>query len=575
MNNQDLLIAVVLSVLILFGFHYYYEKPRLERYQASVVAAKLETVKRVDTEQVIIPKSRAEWVAEAARVRLESETLHGSINLRGGRLDDLTLIKYRETIAKDAPEIILLSPAGSTAPHQAYYSETGWLADDPTLVLPAADTLWTADQTRLSRGASVTLRYDNGAGLLFERKIALDDQYLFTITDTVKNNTGKTVTLHPFALISRHGKPKTENMGILHEGPMAIFNDRLVEHKYDDFVGEPVKATENVTGWLGITDKYWLMALVPEPGQSFAARFAYQGGEDLTKGRFQADMRQIAKSIPAGSSASETVHLFAGAKELRVLDHYEQKLSIPRFDRAIDFGWFYFLTKPFLYLVDYLGRTLGNFGLAILVFTVLLKIVVYPLSLKSYRSSARLKLLQPEMVRIQERFKDDRIRQSTEMMELYKKEKVNPMSGCFPILLQIPIFFALYKVLFISIEMRHAPFYGWIMDLSAADPTNLFNLFGLLPFTPPSFLHIGIWPLLMGATMYLQQLLSPQPPDKTQARIFLMLPIMFTFLLGGMAAGLVIYWTWSNLLSILQQWTIMRQMENQGSKNKGAKDKKA
>ena len=370
------------------------------------------------------------------------------------------------------------------------------------------------------------------------------------------------VTLYPVGLIRRQGRPSVQDRYILHEGPLGVLDGTLEEYKYKDLVTAGKETAESTGGWLGITDKYWLVALVPPQDEKLAAEFAYtarpSSGDPIGRIIFQTDFRGDAVTLAPGATTQHTTHLFVGAKRLRLLDHYEDQLNIPHFDRAIDFGWFYFLTKPFLYLLDWLGEWFGNFGLAILAFTVMLKIVTLPLSVKSYRAMGKMKALQPELKRIQERCADDKMRQSVEMMELYKREKVSPASGCFPTLIQIPIFFALYKVLYVGIEMRQAGFYGWIHDLSMPDPTSVFTLFGALPWTPPAILHIGVWPLLMGISMFLQQRLSPQPPDKTQARVFMFMPLIFTFMLGQMPAGLVIYWTWSNLLSIAQQWFIMR-----------------
>ena len=561
MDNKNFLAAVALSILILVGFHYLYEKPKMEVYQQQLALQKLNPAPakpEIVPPAPVVLRDRATILAESSRVSIETPEVRGSISLKGARLDDLSLINYRETVEPNSPQIVLLSPAGSAAPHQADYAEFGWLGSD--VVVPDSSTVWRADQKTLTPAKPVTLTWDNGHGLAFERTVAIDDHFMFTITDRVKNSGKDSVTLYPFGLVARHGKPQTSDIYIMHEGPIGILGGRLQEHKYKDMMATPKIVTDSDGGWLGITDKYWLVALAPSQDEKVAASFSYDRGTDANpeQGVFQTDFRGTPISLAAGASTEHTQHFFAGAKRLRLLDDYATRYDIPKLYDAIDFGWFYFLTKPFLYLLDILGNLFGNVGLAILAFTILLKFVTFPLSMKSYRSMAKMKILQPEIKALQERFKDDKQRMSVEMMELYKREKTNPMSGCLPNLIQIPIFFALYKVLYVGIEMRQAPFYGWIHDLSAPDPTSVLTLFGTIPweFIP----HIGVWPVLMGLSMFLQQRLSPQPPDKTQAQIFMFLPIMFTFMMSSIAAGLIIYWTWSNLLGIAQQWFIMRKM---------------
>jgi YidC/Oxa1 family membrane protein insertase len=369
------------------------------------------------------------------------------------------------------------------------------------------------------------------------------------------------VTLYPFGTVARQGLPTAPTRAAVHEGGLGVLGGTLQEYKYKKLMDDGKQTLSSTGGWLGITDKYWLVAMIPPQDEKLTGEFTYNrsGTADPTMGFFQSDFRGNPVTIAAGTAVEQTSHLFAGAKRVGLLDHYAEQYSIPHFDRAIDFGWFYFLTRPFLYLLAMLAHAVGSIGFAILLFTVLLKLVTLPLSLKSYHSMARMKALQPELKHIQERFADDKVRQSQEMMELYKREKVSPLSGCVPTLIQIPIFFALYKVLYVNIEMRQAPFYGWIHDMSAPDPTSAFNLFGVIPLDLPSALHIGAWPVLMGLSMFLQQRLSPQPPDKSQARMFMLMPIIFTYMLARMPAGLVIYWTWSNLLGIAQQWFIMNR----------------
>ncbi|HEX6979853.1 MAG TPA: membrane protein insertase YidC [Alphaproteobacteria bacterium] len=577
-DNKNLIIAIALSIAIVLGFQFFFEQPRLERERAQQAAR---AVNQAPTEVVPaapgqaspgVPaapgsataaapvQDRATLIKEQPRVRIESPSVSGSILLRGARIDDLHLTRYRETVEPDSPPITLLTPASLP---DSYFAEFGWVAAANGVALPGPDTLWTADRDVLRPGAPVTLSWDNGQGLRFERRIAIDENFVFTVTQRVLNTGGAPVQIHPYGLIARTGTPKTAGFYILHEGPIGVLGGTLREPDYDDVKSARTIEQKSTGGWLGITDKYWLVSLIPDQKSEVTARFNHAtiGGND----RYQADFLGAASIVPPGGSAEVTSHLFAGAKEVHLLNQYESNLGIDRFDLAIDFGWFYFLTKPIFLILDYFYRLLGNYGLAILLLTVLIKLLFFPLANKSYRAMNKMKLLQPEMEKLRERFGDDRARLSQEMMALYKRAGANPLAGCLPIVIQIPVFFALYKVLFISIEMRHAPFFGWIRDLSAPDPTSIFNLFGLLPWGPPEvFLlgsTIGAWPVIMGITMFLQQKMNPQPPDPVQARIFLAMPFIFTFILAPFAAGLVIYWAWNNILSVLQQWVIMRRMQ--------------
>ena len=563
MDNTNFITAVVLSIGILVGFHYLYEKPQMERVQSQIALQKqAEEVKAQNkNEAVDVPlRERKDVLAATSRVKIETPELRGSINLKGGRLDDLELVKYREDLKSDSPEIVLLSPTGSLEPHRSYYAAFGWLAAAGVEV-PTDETVWTTQDKTLSVKQPVRLAWDNGKGLLFERVISIDENFLFTVVDRVKNTGDQTVTLYPYGLISRHGHPAVMDSFVMHEGPIGVLEGTLREVKYNDLAEEKKIAVESQGGWLGITDKYWLVSLLPSQDEKLTATFSFQPGKDPTRiedGLYQIDYRAMPVSLASGANSEHTTRLFAGAKRVSLLDQYEKQLGLPLFDRAIDFGWYYYLTKPFLYLLDELNSLLGNMGLAIIVFTIALKILTLPLSLKSNRSMAKIKTLQPELVKLQERYKDDKQKLSIETMELYRREKVNPMSGCFPILIQIPIFFALYKVLYVGIEMRHAPLFGWIKDMSAPDPTNVLSLFGLIDW---SFLpHVGVWPLLMGISMFAQQKMAPQPADKTQANMFLLMPVMFTFMMGSVAVGLIFYWTVSNILGIAQQWYITRKV---------------
>ena len=595
-DQKNLILAIVISVAILMLYQTFVEMPRRERQQAeqAKVAAQKEKAPTpppagapskpapatpsgeaapevpgaspqlgVDTTGIVgAPGDTPEMRREAAlkltpRVAINSKRLRGSIALKGARFDDLFLKDYRETIKPDSPNVELLWPTGTEKP---YYAEFGWLADR-SVRTPNSASVWTADSDALAPGKPVTLRWDNGEGLLFERRIELDENYMFTVTQRVRNTGESSVQIAPYGLVSRTGKPDILGFYILHEGLVGVFNNTLTEVDYDDLVDEGPKRHTSTGGWLGITDKYWLAALIPDQKETMRASFnAGQRGE--TK-KFQADYLLDRREVPPGGTIEVTNRLFAGAKQVPLLDRYEEQLGIARFDLAVDFGWFYFLTKPIFLALLWLEKHVGNLGLAILILTVFIKLLFFPLANKSYRSMSRMKALQPKMQELKERFGEDRQRLNQAMMDLYKKEKVNPAAGCLPMVIQIPVFFALYKVLFVTIEMRHAPFYGWIHDLSARDPLGILNVFGLVQWNIPPMLdvvNIGLWPIIMGVTMFLQQKLNPQPTDPIQAKIFLFMPLFFTFLLAPFPAGLVIYWAWNNVLSIAQQWVIMKRM---------------
>ncbi len=563
-DQRNLIIAIVLSVGILFAFQYFYEIPKTREAQRQAAeTAQSETANGAGAPQapgVGTPGgapaqalSRAEALAQSPRIKIDNGAVHGSIALKGSRFDDVTLADYRETIDPNSPEIVLLSPAGGPNP---YFAEYGWVAGDAAVKVPGSDTMWSPEGSELTAKDGVTLHWDNGEGLSFAKRIEIDPRYMFTIKRTVTNTSDKPVTLYPYGLISRWGTPPTLGYYILHEGPIGALGGHLEEWKYAKVAEKGRIDFDSTGGWLGITDKYWLASLVPQQDMGLKASFQHLPEGD----RYQTDYRGAAMTVAPGQTVEVTDRLFAGAKVVTLLDQYRDQYGIPLFDRAVDFGWFYFLTKPIFYVLHYIHGVVGNYGIAILILTLLVKLCFFPLADRSYRAMAKMKKLQPEMVKLRERFGDDKVRMNQELMALYKKEKVNPVSGCLPIFIQIPVFFSLYKVLFVTIEMRHAPFFGWIHDLSAPDPTSLFNLFGLLPFTPPHMLMIGVWPLVMGFTMWLQQKLNPQPADPTQAKVMQFLPVMFTFLFATFPAGLVIYWCWNNTLSIGQQWAIMKRM---------------
>ncbi|MGE3769882.1 MAG: membrane protein insertase YidC, partial [Bdellovibrionales bacterium] len=501
-NNGNMFLAIFLSVMVLVGYHYFFERPRIqaqhEQRQIAAAAAKVEAPTG-SAEGAERPRADIirEGFSKGERIKISSARLHGSLNLRGGRIDDLTLADYRTSVDKTSPEVVLLAPSGAAAPDHGYFAEFGWLADGTGQSLPGATTLWNTSSRELTPNKPVVLTWSNGNGLTFTRTIALDDNYMFTVSDKVTSTVD--ATLYAYSVIARHTQPKTENLFILHEGALGVFNGTLQEHTYSDLHDDgAVSETSEKGGWLGLTDKYWLVALVPDPAQPLTARMQEVLGADA-KPRYQVDARGPAQELKAGASVETTTRFFAGAKEVKLLDRYEDELGIARFDLAVDFGWFYFLTKPFFYALDgiavFFKESGYGFAIAILLFTILLKLVFFPLQNKSYKAMNRMKQLQPKMLELRERYKDDRQQMNVQLFELYKREKVNPMAGCWPVLVQIPVFFALYKVLYVTIEMRHAPFWGWIHDLSAPDPTSIFNLFGLLPYDVPSFLMIGVWPI--------------------------------------------------------------------------------
>ena len=582
MEQRNLILAIVLSVLILVTFQILFaergapppEAPAVAAGDAGAPAAPAgpgglgpaapnapagpAPAVPAGTPGAMLDRDAA--LAAVDRIDILSPRLRGSLSLTGARIDDLWLRDYRETLAPDSPQVLLLSPAGTPTP---YYAEFGWVAAAGSgIAVPTPTTVWTASGGPLAPDAPVTLRWDNGQGLTFVQQVAVDDDFLFTITQRVENSGAAAATLYPYGRIRRTGTPDTLGFFVLHEGPLGVFNGTLKELGYDDLqdldAGQAITETSSDGGWLGITEKYWLLALVPDQGEPFEAHYRYP---DPATEAYQADYLREAVVIAPGAAAEVTNRLFAGAKEVKTVERYRSAFGITRFDLTIDWGWLFFLTKPIFLAIDRLFVLTGNFGIAIIIFTIFVRILFYPLANKSFRSFGAMRKVQPEVTRIREAYKDDRERMTKEMMDLYKREQVNPLSGCLPLVLQIPVFFALYKTLFVTIEMRHAPFYGWIKDLSAPDPTTIFNLFGLIPWDPPSFLYIGIWPLLMGISMFVQQKLNPAPPDPLQARIFMMLPIVFTVILAGFPAGLVIYWTVNNVLSMAQQWVIMRRVE--------------
>ncbi len=564
-NNRNFFLAIALSILVLVAWQFLYAGPRVAEEQARRERFAQQTGQQAGTPgatpqpgvgapavTVSVVKPREEVLKEAPRIPIETPSLSGSLSLKGGRIDDLVLHGYQLTTERNSPEVVLFAPSGTSG---AYYAEHGWSGGNGAR-LPDANTLWqVAAGAKLIPSTPVTLTWDNGAGLVFTRTISVDQDYMFTVEDAVENRGSASISLNAFALISRHGEPKVEGLYILHEGPIGVLGEAgLEEWTYSNLLDDGDQQFKAKTGWLGITDKYWAAVLVPPQGSDYTASFK-RFAEPLVS--YQTDYIQPSVAIAPGATTRVKSHLFAGAKRVGLIDNYQNALGIEKFELLIDWGWFYFITRPLFYLIDFIHKYVGNFGVTILIVTVFVKAAMFPIANRSFASMSKMKKLQPEVQKLQERFKDDKVRQQQEMMALYKKEKVNPLSGCLPVFIQIPVFFALYKVLYVALEMRHAPFFGWIQDLSAPDPTSLFNLFGLIPWQPPHLLMLGIWPLIMGVTMWLQMKLNPPPPDPVQARMFAWMPLIFTFMLGSFPVGLVIYWAWSNSLTIAQQWWIM------------------
>ncbi|MGA7803609.1 membrane protein insertase YidC [Bradyrhizobium sp.] len=570
-DQNNVFYAIALSVVILITWQYFFATSFVGKPAAPKMSqAGTTQVREVATQTATIPRvqpfqatSRQAALTRSQRVAIDTPRLRGSIALTGGRIDDLALVQYRETIDPKSPAIALLSPPGSPQP---FYAEFGW-ADVSSfhLKIPDSKTVWLQNGVgSLGVGRPITLVWENGQGLEFKRTISVDDKYLFTIHDQVINRGQVAVTLAPYASISRHDPPPAPASYLLHEGPIGVLGDQgLQEVSYKALDDKQRVAFNTSNAWLGFTDKYWAAVLLPETDAHLQAEFSASALGSLKT--YQADYVQDAQTIMPGAEASITTRLFAGAKEVAVLDGYDKSLRLNRLDLVIDWGWFRFITKPMFTLIDAIFRLVGNFGAAILIVTLMLKTAFFPLADRAYASTAKMKALQPQLRLIRESFPDDKVKQQQAAMELYRKEKINPIAGCLPTLMQLPVFFSLYKVLFVTIEMRQAPFFGWIRDLSAPDPTNAFNLFGLIPYDPVSlpflgaFLAIGAWPLMMGLTQWLQMKLTPASPDPAQAAVLNWMPVIFTFMLAKFPAGLVIYWTWNNFLSIVQQGIVMRR----------------
>ncbi len=580
-DNKNMLLAIALSAVVFMGWQYFYAGPQLEMQrkaqQIELKAAELKAkesmplnsaanpnsainIPAINTPSVIVDRTTA--LTNAPRIQIETPRLNGSLSLKGGVIDDLTLVNYHETIDPKSNIIVLLQPEGTADP---YFASFGWLqAGSSKPVTPISSSIWKADNTKLTPNQPVTLTFDNNAGLMFKRVIHVDTDYMFTIDESVENKSDASVTLAPYGSLTRIGSPQTSGYAVLFEGLIGVFGEAgLKENNYKDVEkAKLITYEKSMGGWLGFTDKYWATALIPDQKSAFNGIVAADSGNRPT---YRSVASFDAITIAPNSTSTHSIKLFAGAKEVKNIYAYGENQHIKQFDLMIDWGIFWFITKPMFQLMTFIYHLVGNFGITILLVTVIVKLLFYPLANKSYESMAKMKAVQPKVKELQERLKDDKMAQQQAMMQLYKEEKINPVSGCVPVLLQIPVFFALYKVLFITIEMRHAPFFGWIKDLAAPDPTNIFNLFGLIPVDYShipvlgQYLHLGIWPLIMGITMWVQMKMNPEPTDPVQKSVFAWMPVMFTFMMGAFPAGLIIYWAWNNLLSVTQQYIIMKK----------------
>jgi len=554
METKNVLFAIVLSTIVLISWSTFFEPPIVEQQVSENEISKNENNSSPsindEEKKVKDEASRNEVIKNTRRVKIENENIMGSISLTGAIIDDVIFKNYNETLDGEE-KVVFLNPKNSS---KEYYIETGWASGgNEKIKLPLIDTVWeNKGSSLLTPNNPITLEWDNGDGLIFTKKIELDDKFLFKITQSIKNNSNKSFQFYPYAQITRQGKPEGRQIYILHEGFLGVFGEELKEEDFDDIEKEKFSINSS-KGWLGITDKYWLAAIVPEKGKEFKAEFVAKNQ------KYRANyIIKDSTILNPGSSIANKINAFVAAKEVTVIDNYAEKLGIEKFDLAIDWGWFYFFTKPLFFIIDYFFKLTGNFGLAIVIITALVRLIFFPLANYSFKSMAKMKILQPEMIRLKELHKDDKVKLQQEMMALYKREKVNPISGCLPVLIQIPFFFAIYKMLYVTLEMRHQPFFGWIKDLSERDPTSVFNLFGLIPWDPPTFLMIGAWPILMGLSMFVQQKLNPTPPDPIQAKIFMFFPIFLTIILAPFPSGLVVYWTVNNILTIAQQWVIIK-----------------
>ena len=555
MDNKNVFVAIALSMSVLLFWGAFFETPKkpIDPKNNQKVEQKSEAgsiAPTINQPTIVKNISREDSIKKDKRIKIENNSIVGSINLKGAQIDDISFKNHKQKVEGDK-NIIFLNPAET---ENGFYIETGWTSVGNKIKIPTKESVWSVKGNNiLSDNSPIVLQWNNGEGIIFEKKIELDNKYLFRITQQVRNNSNSSIDLYPYAQMTRNKIPDDiQNFYIQHEGFIGVFDDELKEDDYDD-IKEKKIVRESNEGWLGITDKYWMTAFVPEKGKNFKSTFLYDNGYKANY------IINEPTTINKSSTGINQLRLFVSAKEVETIDGYAADQNINKFDLVIDWGWFYFFTKPLFFVIDYLFKISGNFGYAIVLLTIAIRLIFYPLANFSFKSMAKMKAVQPEMMRLKELHKDDKVKLQQEMMALYRKEKINPASGCLPVLIQIPFFFAIYKMLFISLEMRHQPFFGWIKDLSAADPTTIFNLFGLIPWDPPSFMIIGIWPILMGASMWVQQKLNPAPADPIQAKIFAFFPLFLTIILASFPSGLVVYWTVNNILTIAQQYVIVKQ----------------
>ena len=559
MDNRNVFVAIALSMSVLLFWGAFFETPKnnIENKTNKQIEKKDDSIQpsanqAPEINQLNIEKkiTRTESIKKSDRIKIENNNIIGSISLEGGLIDDISFKNHKQKVDGDK-NIEFLNPAQT---ENGFYVESGWASIGNEVKVPTKNSKWQVEGNKILTNTSpVTLKWNNQEGVIFKKKIELDDKYLFKITQKIENNSPKNIELYPYAQITRNKIPDDiQNFYISHEGYIGVFDDELKEDDYDDIEDNKIVRETN-EGWFGITDKYWMTVLVPEKGKNFKSTFQYNNS-------FKANyIINEPLKVNASASGSNNLRLFVAAKEVETIDTYAENQNISKLDLVIDWGWFYFFTKPLFFVIDYLFKLSGNFGTAIVLITIAIRLIFFPLANFSFRSMAKMKAVQPEMMRLKELHKDDKVKLQQEMMALYRKEKINPASGCLPVLIQIPFFFAIYKMLFISLEMRHQPFFGWIKDLSAADPTSIFNLFGLIPWDPPSFMIIGIWPILMGASMWVQQKLNPAPTDPIQAKIFAFFPLFLTIILASFPSGLVVYWTVNNILTIAQQYVIVKK----------------
>ncbi len=559
MDNKNVIAAIALSMAVLLFWDFFGAPKKndqnlktnnqVEQKKDASITAKQNELPAINNPNPKNKLSRLDSINKSDRIKIENKNIIGSISLEGGLIDDISFKNYKQKV-EGGENIEFLNPAQT---ENGFYVESGWTSIGNKIKVPNKNSTWIIEGNKtLTDKTPVTLKWNNNEGVIFKKKIELDDKYLFKISQEIQNNSSNNLELYPYAQITRNKIPADiQNFYISHEGFIGVFDEELNEDDYDDIKEDKI-VRETSEGWLGITDKYWMTVLVPEKGKNFKSTFQYNNGYKANY--IISDPVKISSS----SSGSSKFRLFVAAKEVETIDNYAEEQNIKKLDLVIDWGWFYFFTKPLFFVIDYLFKFSGNFGIAIVLITLAIRAMFFPLANFSFKSMAKMKAVQPEMTRLKELYKEDKVKLQQEMMSLYRKEKINPASGCLPVLIQIPFFFAIYKMLFISLEMRHQPFFGWIKDLSAQDPTSLFNLFGLIPWSPPSFMIIGIWPILMGASMWVQQKLNPAPTDPMQAKIFAFFPLFLTIILASFPSGLVVYWTVNNILTIAQQWVIIK-----------------